>query len=370
MKILLVSPFTSASGSAIRFWNIAQQFKDQGFDVVYIDRNLRGQKPLYRIDGIRYSPSPVLKPLILDILVSALYNLFMLFRHLDCSVFYALKPAPNNCFAALIAKLIGKRVLLDIDDLDYEYFNPGLKRSFSRLFFIFFPKFFPLITCHTPNLLAYCKNTLHLPEQRLYYLAQGVSQEFLKISVSARPLAPQKAILYVATLGITSDFGDILPMLAQVCATHKDATISVIGEGVRRSTFEETASKLNLSAQMSFLGRIPHADLPAIMARHSIGINYMRPSFVNNCRAILKIREYLACGLQVVCNNIGDAELFKDYAFVEPDIISLKNRLNDLLEKSSMINYAGRAFIEESFSWKSIMAAFINTYGNVFKAGT
>jgi glycosyltransferase involved in cell wall biosynthesis len=359
MKLLLVSPFTSASGSAIRFWNIAQQFKELGFDVVYIDRNPRGKKPLHRIDGIKYSPSPVLKPFIIDILVSTIYNLFMLVRHLDCSIFYALKPAPNNCFAALIAKLLGKKVVLDIDDLDYEYINSGLKRSVSRFFFMFFPQFFPLITCHTPNLVAYCKNTLHLPEHRLYYLAQGVSQEFLRLSVSVRPPAPQKSIMYVATLGITSDFGDILPMLAQVCAIHKDAAISVVGEGIRRSTFEKAASRLNISAQMSFLGRIPHADLPDIMARHSIGINYMRPTFVNNCRAILKIREYLACGLQVVCNNTGDAGLFGRHAFVEPDLAGMEIRLIELLGKRPTVNLEGRNFIKTNYSWKNIMKDFV-----------
>lgn len=367
MKILLVSPFTSASGSAIRFWNIAQQFRERGWDVIYIDRLERGNRPLYQTDGISYRPSRSIKPLVLDIIYSAVYNIVMLFRNLDAAVFYALKPAPNNCCAAVIAKLLGKKVLLDIDDLDYEYLAPGLKRGVSRFFFRLFPKFFPLVTCHTPNLLAYCKNDLRLPDKRLYYLAQGVSREFLRISVSEKPAPPQKSILYVATLGITSDFDDLLPALARVCAVHRDAKISVIGDGVRRPSFEASAAKLGLSEQIAFLGRVPHAELPDIMARHNIGLNYMRPSFVNNCRAILKIREYLACRLQVVCNNAGDAELFSKFAFVEPDIDRMEKRLLDLLEKGAPINHAGRTFIEESFSWKSIMSEFIGSYGNIFR---
>lgn len=369
MKILLVSPFTSASGSAIRFWNIAQQLKEHGFEVVYIDRHHPAKKPLHRVNGIIYSPSPVLKPLFVDILFSTVFNIAMLFRHIDCSVFYALKPAPNNCVAALIAKVLGKKVLLDIDDLDYEYFNPGMKRSISRFFFRFFPKFFPLITCHTPNLLSYCKNTLRLPDHRLYYLAQGVSQEFLKINLVSKPPVPEKSLVYVATLGITSDFEDILPMLARVCCAHKDATISVIGDGIRLLSFEATAMKVGLGSQIKFLGRIPHADLPGIIARHAIGINYMRSSFVNNCRAILKIREYLACGLQVVCNNTGDADLFNTYVFNEPDIDSMEARLNTLLCGNPTINHSGRKFIEDSFSWKSIMVDFINTHQELFKPG-
>jgi glycosyltransferase involved in cell wall biosynthesis len=370
MKILLVSPFTSASGSAIRFWNIARQLKEQGYTVVYTDRHHRGKQLLHRVDDIVYSPSPVLNSFILDIFISTIFNILLFIRHFDCAIFYALKPAPNNCTAALLAKIFGKKIILDIDDLDYEYFNPGIKRSVSKFFFMFFPKFFSLITCHTPNLLAYCKNTLRLPENRLYYLAQGVSREFLRTALSDKPLVMKKSIVYVATLGITSDFGDLLPLLARVCTVHKDATISVIGDGIRRPAFEAVAAKLGISKQMAFLGRIAHADLPDVIARHSIGINYMRPTFVNNCRAILKIREYLACGLQVVCNNTGDASLFKTHAFVETDLISFEIRLNELLRKEPSINFSGRAFIENSFSWKSIMMSFVGAHRDLFEAGS
>lgn len=358
MKILLVSPFTSACGSAIRFWNIARQFRERGFEIVYIDRLERGKGPLYQTDGITYRPSRTMRPLVLDIIYSTVYNIIMLFRNMDAAVFFAFKPAPNNCIAALFAKLLGKKVLLDIDDLDYEYLGPGLKKNISKFFFRLFPKFFPLITCHTPNLLAYCKNELRIPENRLYFLAQGVSREFLRIAVSSKPPVPGKSIVYVATLGITSDFDDLLPALARVCAVHRDAKITVIGDGVRRPAIEATAAKLGLSAQMSFPGRVPHADLPEIMARHEIGLNYMRPSFVNNCRAILKIREYLACGLQVVCNNTGDAESFRDVAFVEQDINRMESRLIELLDKGAGTNAKGRALIEEKYSWTMIMEDF------------
>jgi glycosyltransferase involved in cell wall biosynthesis len=332
MKLLLVSPFTSQSGSAIRFWNIALQFKLRGFDVVYIDRGSRSGRPLYHAEGITYRPGRIVAPLVFDILLSTLYNLFMLLRHFDCTLFYALKPAPNNCFPALIARMLGKKTILDIDDLDYEYLPKGFKRIISRFFFHLFPRFFPLVTCHTHRLLAYCKDTLHLPDHRVYYLAQGVSSEFLRIHWSNHPPL-KKSILYVATLGITSEFDDLLPMLARVCSAYPDATITIAGDGVRRPVFEQAVTMLGLSSAVSFIGQVDHTKLPEIMADHYIGINYMRPTPVNECRAILKIREYLACGLLVVCNRTGDALEFKDVAYVEPDIDGMEKRLFDLLNQ-------------------------------------
>jgi glycosyltransferase involved in cell wall biosynthesis len=361
MKILLASPFTSTSGSAIRFWNIAAQLRAQGFTVVYTDRSKRGAEPLYRVDGIVYSPSRTFSPLVLDILFSTVYTIALLLRHLDCRIFYALKPAPNNCCAALIARLLGKKIILDIDDLDYEYIRPGMKRTISGFFFRFFPRFFPVITCHTPALMSYCKDRLKIPDRRLYYLAQGVSDEFLR---TVAPEVPEgepaaRSIMYVATLGITSDFDDLLPMLARVFAGCKSATMTVVGDGARRSRFEARAGELGLSGRLVFTGRIAHADLPALMARHRIGLNYMRQSVVNDCRAILKIREYLACGLEVVCNDAGDAGLFSDHAYVERDIAAMERRLAGLLSNAGERNVSGRRFVEEHYSWQLIVDEFI-----------
>ncbi|MBN1131038.1 MAG: glycosyltransferase [Chitinispirillaceae bacterium] len=360
MKLLLVSPFTSQSGSAIRFWNIALRLRDGGYTVVYIDRGSRTGRPLFKKEGIVYRTGPTVSPLALDILLSTLFNLFMLLRHADCGLFYALKPAPNNCIPALFARLAGKKTMLDIDDLDYEYLPPGLKKTASRVFFRFFPRFFPLITCHTPRLLAYCRENLRIPDHRLYFLAQGVSQEFLRINILEHP-SMKKSILYVATLGITSDFDDCIPLLDRVCAAHPDATVTVVGDGVRRPLFEDSVKNRGLSRSVTFIGQVEHGKLPEIMAAHYVGINYLRPGLVNDCRAILKLREYLACGLSVVCNECGDAELFKEVAFVEKDIADMEKRLVELLHRPGDKNVAGRAFIERHFSWKTIIDDFTVT---------
>lgn len=360
MKLLLVSPFTSTSGSAIRFWNIALQFKAHGYNVVYIDRGSRSGRHLYQADGIEYRPGRIVSPLFLDIFLSTLYNLFMLMINLNCDLFYALKPAPNNCFPALIARLLGKKVILDIDDLDYEYLPQGTKRTISRFFFRLFPRFFPLVTCHTHRLLAYCRDTLRIPDHRLLFLAQGVSSEFLRIHWSDNQTI-KKSIFYVATLGITSEFDDLLPMLGRVCSTHPDATITIAGDGVRRHFFESAVTKLDLSKAVTFIGQVDHEKLPQIMADHYIGINYMRPTPVNECRAILKIREYLACGLLVVCNRTGDALEFNDVAFVEHDIAGMEKRLIELLYQPREKNNNGRTFVEHYFSWNEIFDGFLKS---------
>ena len=152
MKFLLVSPFTNASGSSIRFWNIAQALHDRGHRVVYADRKAKFSRWLYSCEGIAYYGCPSSGIFAFDIIISFVFYSFLFLRHLDCAVFYALKPAPNNCIVAVVARLLGKKIFLDVDDLDYAYPGGDLSRSVFRFFFKLFPPMFHLVTFHTPAL--------------------------------------------------------------------------------------------------------------------------------------------------------------------------------------------------------------------------
>ena len=358
MKFLLVSPFTSTSGSAIRFWNIAHQLQLHGFKVVYVERAPKDSPPPL-FQNITYYRSPKLKSLYLDIIVSLIFNLSILVRHFDCSIYYALKPAPNNCIPALVAKLSGKRIFLDIDDLDFGYLKPGIKRNISRFFFHLFPKYFGYITCHTENIRKYILETLKIPEKKVYFITQGVSDPFLEFKLNERLKHINKSIVYLATLGITSDLQDLIPMFNNICTIHPDLKITIIGDGVKKNFYKKEIATLGLDENIDFIGRVEHHMIPQVMGEAQIGLNYMKPSFTNNCRAILKIREYLAVGLQVVCNDAGDANIFKDYIYIEKDIKSIEQRLASLLKKDIPVNVKGREFIEINFRWDTIIDNFL-----------
>jgi glycosyltransferase involved in cell wall biosynthesis len=358
MKFLLISPFTSISGSAVRFWNIAQHLQKQGHRVVYVERRPAGASPV-RLEGIAYLSTPKLDNLPADMLLSLVFNFFFFIRHINCSVYYALKPAPNNCIPALCARALGKRIMLDIDDLDFGYFTQGYKQKISRFFFHFFPRFFHIVTCHTDRLREYIVKKIGIPESKIFFLKQCLSDVFVPCDPSAKPATIAKSIVYLATLGITSDFDDLLGMFQRICRAHADVQIKIFGDGVRRRHFEEEMDKMGIGHNVHFLGRIDHALIPVVMKHNWIGLNYMRPTITNNCRAILKLREYLAVGLQVVCNDAGDAYVFKDHVYVEPSIDAMEKRLLELLDKGLIVNIDGRKFIEEHFRWEKVIGQLL-----------
>jgi glycosyltransferase involved in cell wall biosynthesis len=359
MKFLLVSPFTSTSGSAIRFWNIAVQLHRRGHQVVYVERSRPGEKPFMQDPGVRYHSCRTHGNLYVDILLSTVFNTAILLGNLDSAIYYALKPAPNNCFPALLAKILGKRLLLDIDDLDYGYFGPGVRRTVSRFFFHFFPRFFETVTCHTQKLLEYIVDEIRIPRNRVYYLAQGVSEEFAGLDIYNASQRIPRSVIYVATLGISSDFGDMVPALHAICRRHPDVRITVVGDGVRRAEFERLVQASDMKKSVVFTGRVEHKDLPGLMLRHWVGLNYMRPSLTNECRAILKLREYLACGLHVVCNAIGDAPLFAEHICVAGDVEALGERAGETLAQDLRPNSEGKRFVLENLQWTPIVAALL-----------
>ncbi len=366
MKFLLISPFTNASGSAIRFWNIAAALQKKSYKVVYAERLAKNVRPLHHAEGVVYYGCPSVGVLFLDIIFSTFFYFAAFLRNIDCAVFYALKPGPNNCIVALIAKIFGKKIILDVDDLDYAYLRKGAARNILNFFFDFMPHLFDLVTYHTPKLREYLIFKARVPERKLYYLAQGVTPEFIDFGsygINTLPFAPA-TLIYVATLGITSDFDDLIPAIKSLFGCDPGITMNVVGDGCRRNEFEREAGEAGLGERIRFIGTVDHASLPAFIASHRIGVNYMRPSLVNQCRAVLKIREYLACGIEVVCNDVGDVELFRDYIHISSSIEEMFETISSLLSKPVRINNSGRNFIIKNFQWTDIIDGFCNKVAN------
>lgn len=362
MKFILISPFTSISGSAVRFWNIAGELSKRGYDVIYIERLPKDEKPRNH-NIIRYFFTYSHNNLFLDILYSTIYNLIILFKNIRADAVFCFKPQPNSAIPGIVARLLGKKVFLDVDDLDYGYFESGPKKVVSKKLFDFFPRFFPVITYHTETLKNYLIEHTSIGKNKLYFLAQGVSEDFLKYNTGQISFTDYPSIVYIATLERTTDFLKVFPLLIDICKKYPDLKITIIGEGSRKKEFIKSADHHGLSDNFIFTGRIPHLRVPEIISRNWIGINYMEPTLTNNCRSILKIREYMASGIQVVCNDTGDSYLFKDFIYVEDSLEAMKNRICELVDKGPLENTKAREFLKQNYRWPVIVDNFLEYAG-------
>jgi len=366
MKILMLNALTERSGSGVRFWSISNELARQGYSLFFLERSIgkngRGGK-----SELQYRSTVDTGMLWVDVLRATLLNLYQGFVFRPHWVF-ALKPMPNTCLPALFLKYIFKgKIILDIDDLDFEYYPRGPRRHLVRFFLQLFPRHFDVITTHNNHLRNFIIDELGISSERVYFLPQGIeTEQFLAADPDRRYQAKwnlnsdDNIVVYSASLGITSDFHHVLPMLVDFLKGRDDVKVLVIGDGVRRPYFVREVEAHGLRERMVFAGYIPHADMPGILKLAKVGINYMAPTRANQCRASIKVREYLAAGLSVVCNPVGDAEIFADYvtfcSSMEefPDAMSraLAGRTPDSVE-------AAQRFVEFHYSWPRLIEDFL-----------
>ncbi|MBP7865110.1 MAG: glycosyltransferase [Acidobacteria bacterium] len=318
-QLLFLSSLTSDSGSGVRFWNMARCAARAGAAVTFSERLRPGQPPRAE-RGIDYRFTTERGPLARAILRS-LRDGLRLARGRQWDAVYALKPLPNAAIPALRARRRGTRASLDVDDLDFEYYPPGLARTLVRRGFEAWPRRFDTVSYHVEPLRAYLAGDARVPEDRLLQVPQGIDLDVFDAPRAPLPPAIEaftgrwRTIVHMASLGITSDAEDLLPLFSQALRLHPDWGFLLLGHGVKLDAFRERVAASGALDRVLFAGHVPHATVPAVLAACRAGVHYLRPGGANRYRSIMKLREYLAAGLPVVANPSGDAADFA--AFVE-----------------------------------------------------
>ncbi len=356
-SILFVSALTSDSGSGVRFWNMARVVAEAGWPVTFVER-LPAGLPARAHPGIAYVGIPESRGLAAAVLQATRQGR-RIARSRPWRAVYALKPMPNSVLPALAAARGGARIVLDVDDLDFEYYPPGLQRRLVRSWFRRWPRRFDAVSYHVAPLREYLETEAGVKPERLRRIPQGVDLDVF--ASPAAPLPPEiaaftgrhRAIVYMASLGITSDFGDVLPALKRILARHADWGLLVLGHGVRLAEFREQAA--GLGDRIRFAGYVDHAAVPAILRSCRAGFHYLRPGGANRCRAVMKIREYLAAGLPVVANPSADAAEFGDYIALADDEPGWERALAAAVDgEAAARTAAGRQFVAETLAWSRI----------------
>lgn len=163
---------------------------------------------------------------------------------------------------------------------------------------------------------------------------------------------------------------DAISALAAVRETENDATLVIAGDGPLRPSLEQHAAGLGLADAVSFLGRVPHGDVPGVLRDIDIFLN---TSVVPESFGVA-ILEAEASGLPVVATDVGGvAETCSpgESAFlVEPnDPEALAAAVLNLTDESmrSSFGQAGRALVENRFTWERSVSDMLNILEEVRK---
>ncbi|MCW5880707.1 MAG: glycosyltransferase family 4 protein [Anaerolineae bacterium] len=153
------------------------------------------------------------------------------------------------------------------------------------------------------------RREIGFPAERLTIIPNGVDIDTFRPDPARRSAArarlglPEAAPVVVAATRLEAEKGVqvALAALAQTRAAAPDARLVVAGDGGYAESLRRRAADLGLGGAVSFLGFVPHAELPDILAAGDV---FVMPSLCHEAFPV-SILEALAAGLPVVASRVG-----------------------------------------------------------------
>lgn len=277
------------------------------------------------------------------------------------------KPYPNASIVAFLKKIQGSKIIADIDDLTFMYHEKGAMRLILKFFEDFLPKYFDLVCIHNKNVANYMLKH-GVESKKIYNLPNGVDLSLFNPKLYDKyifrkklGLKNEKIILYLANLDISSELEIIIKGLKNVIKL-KQVRFVVVGSGVLKNYYRNLISKMGLINNVIFTDYVPLKDVPGYINTSDCCIVYYSDRCASYYRTSMKIREYLAMGKAVVCNNLGDLNNFKDFTFnfQTKDLDQFENNVLQVLnEKNERLRILkGQKYVRDNFSWEKIIKEF------------
>lgn len=374
MNLLLISSLTEQSGSGKRLWSICRELGKSGNRIHFLERAAPNKRK--KAKNVIYHCSPLVPfSLAIEIFLALLYNIaHSFFTRAD--IVFVLKPFPNSCIPALFKKLLGAKIIVDLDDLDFEYYNKGLSRSIVHLFYKIFPRHFDMITVHTETLKEYVVKELGIQENKVFFLKQGIDYSMFAQTQPDEQLRRDlglegfKVLVFAASLGITTELKDTFVVLKQVLSHIRNIKLLIIGGGSHLHEHQKMAGDMGIRENVVFTDYISHNQVPRYLALGDVALNYYEPNEANKYRAPIKIREYLALSIPVVCNLEGDTHLFSKYVWSFHNSKEYQEQtIRALNEPDKSKLEAGREFIAQNYDWAKIVPEFEKALRELLESG-
>jgi len=189
---------------------------------------------------------------------------------------------------------------------------------------------------------SYAPNTEHI------LVDNGVAEQFFEIESLDRSKGDKVQAIYVGTFTPWDGASDIVDLAARV----PDVVFLMVGDGVRRPSLEEKATK-----NVTFCGWVPYSDLATYyMASDVALVLYEKERHVKVTVSSLKTREYIASGLPVFSTKVPGQEFIGENGYgvlcEEPTpelflaFLQHKNRFQENLIRD-------RNLLREKFSWSA-----------------
>lgn len=275
----------------------------------------------------------------------------------DAHLAIGCKPHPNVTLPLAICRARGIPTWLDVDDLDHAY-RPGWAGRLVGWLQRPHPRRADVVTYHHPRLRAHLIDHLGCDPDLVEPVEQGV--DAARFERDRLPLANfdgRPRAVYAAHLNLACDLDVVLAAWGDVVRRRPRAVLTVVGGGARLGEFRRTVRELGLDGSVELVGHVRPGEVPAYLAGADVAVTWSTERPVNQHRCSLKLREYLASGVPVVCNDVGELADFGAVTYQVATEAELADELVRRLDgESDGREVAGRTLAAE-LDWQPIVTA-------------
>jgi glycosyltransferase involved in cell wall biosynthesis len=292
-------------------------------------------------------------------------------------VIHACNPPDTIFMIGLFYKLFGKKFVFDHHDINPELYEAKFgKRGFGRAALVALER----MTFQTANMVISTNESYrsiaiergHVNPKDVFVVRSGPDLTRMKV-VPPDPVwkkGRKHLVGYVGVMGKQEGI-DLLLQAVQLIVKHlgrTDIQFALVGGGTELPAMRQLAKDLGIAEYVTFTGRVPDAELLAVLNTADICVNPDRANDMNDRSTMNKVMEYMALGKPVVQFDLtegrvsaGDASWYaraNDVADLAQKMVSL---LADDAQRAHM-GAVGRERIERVLSWQheapNLLAAY------------
>jgi glycosyltransferase involved in cell wall biosynthesis len=369
-----------------RVWQEATTLRDAGYGVSIICPTGRGcEKKFEAIDGIdiwRYD-LPTEAAGALGYLVEYSFALFWTFLYsfrIRFDVIHACNPPDLFFLIGNFWKLFGKKFVFDHHDANPELYEAKFGRRdllwkamclFERLTF----RFADVSIATNESYRRIAVERGGMPPDKVFVVRSGPSLERLRIVPPDQKLKRGKKHLvgYVGVMGKQEGIDLLLQAVQHIVRQRQDIHFGLVGGGTSLEEMKALARQLGIADYVTFTGRVPDAELLAMLNTADVCVNPDVANAMNDISTMNKIMEYMALGKPIVQFDLAEgrfsareASLYakkNDAADLAAKIVEL---IDDPARRASMGAY-GRRRVQEELEWRYEAPKLLAAYASLWK---
>ena len=395
MKKVLILVENLPSPFDRRVWQEATALKDAGYGVSIICPTGRGcEKHFEEIDGIaiyRYDlPFEASGALgyLLEYSVALFWTFVLAWRVLftrGFDVIHACNPPDLFFLIGAFFKLLGKKFVFDHHDINPELYEAKFGR---RDFFWKLMVWMERLTFRTADVSIATNESYRriaverggMDPDKVFVVRSGPSLERMKIVPPDPKLKCGRRFLvgYVGTMGRQEGIDLLLCALRSIVDVRgrHDIHLGLVGGGTSVDEMKALAEKLNLTDYVTFTGRVPDAEMIAMLNTADICVNPDIANEMNDKSTMNKIMEYMALAKPIVQFDLAEGRFSAQAASLyarknDPDDLAAKiiELADDPGLRAEMGAY-GRRRVENELEWRYEAPKLLAAYRSLWEGAT